>query len=65
MSLRTLPALAAAVLVPLTATLALLTALPAGAREGTSIGGGVKCYYVTVQNPDGSYTTTRVCRKGV
>lgn len=64
MSIRTLSRIVAAALVPVTAALALTVALPAGAREGDSIGHGVKCYWVTVQNPDGSFTHTRVFRKG-
>ena len=39
---------------------------PVVAREGAgSVGHGVKCYYTTVQNADGTYTTKKVCYKGV
>lgn len=48
----------------LLATLGFATSLSALAREGTPMGHGVKCYYVTVQNPDGSFTHTQICRKG-
>jgi hypothetical protein len=40
-------------------------ATPASAREGNSIGGGVKCYYVLVSSTGTSQTYKTVCRKGV
>ena len=36
----------------------------ARAEGGTSIGHGIKCYWVPVVQADGSVVYTRVCRKG-
>ena len=38
---------------------------PAAAREGNSVGHGVKCYYVLVSSVNGAQTYQTVCRKGV
>ena len=64
---RSIAARAAVALIS-TAVLSLSFAGVASAREGgssRSIGGGVKCYNVTVRNADGTVTFTQVCRKGV
>lgn len=49
------------------ATLTLLTAVPAEAREGAaSVGHGIKCYNAAVTDPvTGKVTVTRICSKGV
>jgi len=53
-------ALSAAVAAP-----ALVFSAPAAAREGNSIGGGVKCYWVLVSSVGSTNTYKQVCRKGV
>lgn len=53
-------ALSAAVAAP-----ALLFTTPAAAREGNSIGGGVKCYWAVVSSVSGVNTLQQVCRKGI
>lgn len=53
-------ALSAAIAAP-----ALLFSAPASAREGISIGGGVKCYWVAVSTSGGTTTLQQVCRKGI
>lgn len=58
-SLTTL-ALSAVLAVP-----ALLAHTPAVAREGNSMGHGVKCYWVVVSSVNGVNTMQQVCRKGV
>lgn len=58
-SLTTL-ALSAVLAVP-----ALLTHTAAVAREGNSMGHGVKCYWVVVSSVNGVNTMQQVCRKGV
>lgn len=47
---------------------ATLAAPAAQAREGSSsrsIGGGIKCYYTYVLQPNGSLVYQQVCGKGV
>lgn len=44
---------------------ALTFSTPAVAREGNSIGHGVKCYWVLVSSVNGTNTYQQVCRKGV
>lgn len=43
----------------------LLPAAPALAREGNSIGHGVKCYWVLTSSANGVNVYKQVCRKGV
>lgn len=43
----------------------LVTSVPAFAREGNSIGHGVKCYWVLTSSANGVNTYKQVCRKGV
>ena len=38
---------------------------PSIAREGNSIGGGVKCYWVLVSSANGVNSYQQVCRKGI
>ncbi len=38
---------------------------PTFAREGNSIGHGVKCYWVLVSSANGANTYKQVCRKGI
>jgi hypothetical protein len=42
-----------------------VTAPVARAEGGTSVGHGIKCYWVPVVQADGSTVYTRVCRKGI
>ena len=54
-------------LIALAVTAATLAAPAAQAREGSSsrsIGGGIKCYYTYVKQPDGSLVYQQVCYKG-
>lgn len=44
---------------------AALSPLSAAAREGNSIGGGVKCYWVLVSSVNGVNSYQQVCRKGI
>lgn len=50
--------------VSLTAAVA-FTAPVARAEGGTSIGHGIKCYWVPVVQADGSVVYQQVCRKGI
>lgn len=38
---------------------------PSTAREGNSIGHGVKCYWVLVSSANGVNSYQQVCRKGI
>lgn len=38
---------------------------PAAAREGNSVGHGVKCYWVLVSSVNNVNTYNYVCRKGI
>jgi|JI8StandDraft_2_1071088.scaffolds.fasta_scaffold03114_9 hypothetical protein len=55
----------AALVATVTAVGALLAPAVATAREGNSIGHGVKCYQVLVSSINGVNTYKQVCRKGV
>lgn len=43
----------------------LVTSVPAVAREGNSMGHGVKCYWVLTSSANGVNTYKQVCRKGI
>ena len=62
---NTLLALATATFTTFTAVAALVAPAVASAREGNSIGHGVKCYWVLVSSINGVNTYQQVCRKGV
>lgn len=38
---------------------------PSLAREGNSMGKGIKCYWVLVSTTNGTNTYQQVCRKGI
>lgn len=63
-NLITVRALVAASLSAL-ALVSLLAPMQATAREGNSIGGGVKCYWALVSSANGVNTYQQICRKGV
>ncbi len=53
-------ALSAAIAAP-----ALMFSAPVAAKEGTSLGKGVKCYWVLVSSVGANNTYKQVCRKGI